>query len=134
MDFIEPIKYFDDTPKEELTERFNAMIGLGHIYTMLWYNDPIAVIGIIRVWEGYAQVFTVTTEKLKRCPMAFHKRVRDLLNSVVKPLRLRRIETQVRSDFDASKKWLNALGFEQEGLMKKYGNTGKDYYLYARIH
>ena len=47
--------------------------------------------------------------------------------------RLRRIETSARADFAAGCRWAKLLGFENEGLMRKYGADGSDHYRYARI-
>lgn len=46
---------------------------------------------------------------------------------------LRRIETSVRADFAAGCRWAALMGFENEGLMRKYGFDGSDHFRYARI-
>jgi RimJ/RimL family protein N-acetyltransferase len=46
--------------------------------------------------------------------------------------RLRRVEANVPADFVAGCRWLPILGFELEGLMRKYGPDGSDHYRYAR--
>lgn len=46
-----------------------------------------------------------------------------------------RVETNVRSDFPQALKFVELLGFLRETPlpMKKFGDDGKDYYLYARV-
>ena len=47
----------------------------------------------------------------------------------------KRVETHVLYGFDAGEKWMKMLGFKKETSepMRKYGDDGKDYYLYARV-
>lgn len=45
--------------------------------------------------------------------------------------RLRRIEAT--TDFEPGCRWLELLGFEFEGVKKKYGPDGKDHRAYARV-
>ena len=44
-----------------------------------------------------------------------------------------RIEAVVRADFPAGRRWVEALGFACEGLMRAYGPDRSDCYLYARV-
>jgi RimJ/RimL family protein N-acetyltransferase len=44
-----------------------------------------------------------------------------------------RLEATAESTFAPACRWLELLGFENEGLMRKYGPDGADYVRYARI-
>jgi len=45
----------------------------------------------------------------------------------------RRVETNVPVDFIAGCRWIGILGFECEGVMRKYAPDGSDQYRYARV-
>jgi hypothetical protein len=45
----------------------------------------------------------------------------------------RRIEATTRCNFAAGCRWLSLLGFEVEGVMRKFDPDGSDHYLYARV-
>lgn len=46
---------------------------------------------------------------------------------------LKRIEAATEASFKQGCRWLELLGFEQEGLMRRYGPNGEDHYRYALI-
>lgn len=46
---------------------------------------------------------------------------------------IRRIEASCEVDFAPACRWLELLGFEQEGVLRKYGLDGRDHYRYARV-
>lgn len=48
-------------------------------------------------------------------------------------LPFRRIEATVRYEFVAGRRWAECLGFQREGLMRRFGEDGADYWLYARV-
>ncbi len=43
-----------------------------------------------------------------------------------------RVEAYVDPEFPQAIKWAEMLGFEREGLMKRFTPSGQDQYLYAR--
>lgn len=45
----------------------------------------------------------------------------------------RRIEATARVDFGAGCRWLAMLGFQQEGVMRRFDPDGSDHYLYSRV-
>ena len=58
-----------------------------------------------------------------------HRRVSDFLDRSD----VDRIETGVRESFKAGHRWAKMLGFQAEGLMRRFGPDGSDYQMYARI-
>jgi RimJ/RimL family protein N-acetyltransferase len=42
------------------------------------------------------------------------------------------VDTAVAIDFPAAIRWAELLGFEREGVMRKYAE-GKDFYLYSQV-
>jgi len=47
--------------------------------------------------------------------------------------RQRRIEATVIAGFEPGCRWMKLLGFEFEGVMRKYGSDGSDYLRYAKV-
>lgn len=46
---------------------------------------------------------------------------------------LKRIEATTEASFAQGCRWLELLGFENEGRMRAYGPDGQDHYRYARV-
>lgn len=88
--------------------------------------------GIQVKWEGRGLAWAMLSPHLTpRNFIRVHNKVRDILDTA-QIQRLRRIETAVRVDFQAGHRWAGALGFEREGLMRRFTPNGCDAVLYAR--
>ena len=46
---------------------------------------------------------------------------------------MRRLETQVFIDWPPGPRWVELLGFEREGLMRRYTPDNRDAWLYAKV-
>ena len=53
---------------------------------------------------------------------------------VVLEHRLVRLQTAVRTDWPQAQRFAQFFGLENEGLMKKYGPDGTDYFRYSRVY
>jgi hypothetical protein len=101
--------------------------------TVVINNMPAAIVGVYNPRDGYATTFAAITDLIQSEPIAFHKTVIALLGEQILKRKLRRVEITVKHDFEQGKKWAESLGFEQEGLLRKYGPNGEDYFMYARV-
>lgn len=105
-----------------------------HSYAISVYlNDKIvACIGLMVIWDGNAECWTVASDEVKKHPVAFHKFVFNTMKIFEDSLNLRRISANTSSKTDKGRRWLESLGFRREGLMLNYGPEGQDWWLYAR--
>jgi len=119
----------------DLENRIGSLIGeaTSLCYTFIKEDKAIAVLGGNLLWPGVMEVWTVTTDLITEYPLEFHKKVRDVISGLEKELEIKRFQATVRADFDMGKKWLHSLGFISEGLLKKYGPEGEDYFMFGRV-
>lgn len=94
---------------------------------------PAAILGWYFVCPGVAQVWSFVSDEAKKAPIAFHKRVKELLEFVLATYEVQRIQISVRVGFKQGWKWASSLGFKCEGIMKHYGPDRSDYWLFARV-
>ena len=80
---------------------------------------------------GVGTVWVITTPLVEKYPLWFTKAVRNMLNAGKDLYKLQRIQATVLKENKKAIKWIEFLGFEREGLMRKY--VGGDHYLYSRI-
>ena len=80
---------------------------------------------------GVGTVWVLTTPLVEKYPLWFSKAVRNMLNAGTDLYKLQRIQATVLKENKKAVKWIEFLGFEREGLMRKY--VGGDHYLYSRI-
>ena len=88
----------------------------------------IAMGGITQIWEGRGLVWGLLSPSIHATMVPIHRIVsRGLDNCIFK-----RVEAQVAVEHEEGHRWMSLLGFEREGVMRKFWK-GRDYALYARV-
>ena len=106
---------------------------VGLSFTALINNKPIAAGGIFVLWDGVAEGWVMATKDVWRYRVSMARNFKEKFDILVKTSKVKRIQTNVKADFELGHKFAIWLGFEKEGLMKYYGPDGSDYVRYARI-
>lgn len=106
-----------------------SLANAGQSFTAIESDQVIAIAGIAMQWEGRAIAWALVSEDAGKHFLAIHRAVRGFLDQCD----IRRIEAFVDSDFEQGMKWMKMLGFENEGLMRKFSIIGNDCYLFARV-
>jgi len=90
--------------------------------------------GIIPMWQGVGHAWMLIGEGLTRRQhgMVFHK-AEEMLTVAHLSHGLRRIQCDVRMDFAAGHRFALWLGFEDEGVLRRYSPDGADHVMYSRI-
>ena len=92
----------------------------------------IAMIGAVMVWRGVYEIWMLTTPDVEKHAVFFHKSILRLESDYLKTTKCHRVQCVVHEANLRSKKWVEHLGFEFEGLMKHYGENGAHYLRYAK--
>lgn len=93
----------------------------------------IGAYGLIEMWHGVGRLWAIFSEELladHAKVLAFHAK-RDMKRA--DELGLHRIEATCDPSHDQGCRFLEWLGFEREGLMRRYSPEGTDSVLYARV-
>ena len=80
-----------------------------------------------------ADGWMLPTPLIGQYPIAFHKLVKDSFGILVKSLGLRRVQVAVDASMPRRCVWIERMGFQREGLMRRFGSLGEDMYLYALL-
>ena len=102
---------------------------LGHAFTALDDGKPIACAGLYEIWPGRALAWTYLGVDSGPKFVALHREVRRHLDAAP----WRRVEAYVEAGFANGHRWVLALGFEFEGLLRGFMADGRDMALYARV-
>lgn len=107
---------------------------MGTSYTAIDNEGNIIAIGgmcIIRI--GVGAPWVITSDLFVKYKVWIHKAIKNMAEEAIKIYNLHRLETAIVKEHEVSHRWAERLGFEREGLMRKFDQNKKDYYLYARI-
>lgn len=105
-----------------------ALAMAGPAYTATSAGEIIACIGTIPQWENYSRAWALLSGDAGRCMVS-------LTRGISRWLRFHntgRVDTAVDCTFEAAIRWAEMLGFQREGVMRKY-KDGNDFYLYSQV-
>jgi hypothetical protein len=103
------------------------------LHTFLLEDKPIAVFGGIFIHLKYAQAWACISDDVKKAPIEFARKASRLVYAYEKNFGLERLEISVRADYHIGQRFARMLGFEREGILRRYGRDGADYHLYSRV-
>jgi len=95
-------------------------------------NGVWGVGGVVILKEGVGELWFIL-KKVDMSARAIMKEVSQQVQGYIDKFNLIRAQTVVRSDFKAGIRMMEFLGFEREGLLRKYLPGDFDGFMYARI-
>mgnify|MGYP003648339157 CR=1 FL=1 len=101
--------------------------------TFLVNGNPVAIVGGFLFVPGVLHIWAIFSEEIRKTPLAFQKKVLEMLKFYEKDEKLRRIQVEVRVSYLEGQKWIESLGFKQEGRMRAWLPDGSDCFLYSRV-
>jgi len=120
-----------DNREADMCVHILAMGGLGYV-CVADDGEPVAVAGITVCSPGVGQAWMWGTQRVKEVGLqvtrASIKQCKSELDGT-----LRRIQASTVSYHHDAHKWLEMVGFEREGRLRRFGRTGADFYMYSMI-
>lgn len=123
--------FHSETENEARLEEFAHHPSV-HVRTVLMGHVPLAIVGLILMRPGVAELFSITAVEVKDFPIAFHRTVLSLIHDVERDFKLERLSMTVREDYEEGHRWAESLGFSCEGVLKNYAPGKVNHVLYAR--
>lgn len=92
-----------------------------------------AVFGCVPVWPGVVETFFIPSKDFDKKKVAGIKLVKQNEEIMKRALNVHREQTTCPVTNKVAKRWLEFLGYSQEGIMKEYGPNREDHYRFARV-
>lgn len=103
-------------------------------YTGYQDDQVIGVGGLVEIYPHLAEAWIVLLRNQEYSPLAYTRKIIKMWNKILSDHpRFERIQATVNEDFEQGIRFLDYLGFENEGLMKKFGPDKSNFYRYAYI-
>lgn len=118
--------------KYTVREEYGESLFLYPSYTAInGHGKVIGCAGVYPIGENNYQAWALLSEESGKYMKGFTRETKKFLDM----FKADRVQTNVRADFEAGLKWMRLLGFKCETPepMKKFGDDGMDYYLFARV-
>lgn len=102
-------------------------------YTGIEDGKILATGGVHRMWEGVGEGWLLVSREGLAKPKTVAKYTSMLFSHLQEEHGLFRIQASVSVADRVANRYAQWLGFENEGIMLKYGPDGSDYIRYARV-
>ena len=106
----------------------------GNAYTLFVENKPIVAGGIIILWQGVAEGWVMANQNIFEIKLLACKEIKNRTDELCKKNKIKRLQTTVKYDFNSGIRFASWLGLKPEGIMRRYGPDGSDYYRMAKIY
>ena len=103
----------------------------GKSYTVFKGDTVIACWGYIFLWKGVFDMWTIPSVHVPKYIKSYVIEIKHWISRFMEIYKAHRLQTTTLVD-DSHRHWMKLLGFEYEGLMKKYAESGEDHLLWAR--
>ena len=102
-------------------------------YTLLDDGKIVAMGGVHMLWNKVGEAWVLLSKHAKSKPRTVAKYADLMFDVIVHKNKLERIQASIAVNDAKAIRFGKWLGFEMEGLMRKYGPDGSDYYRLARV-
>jgi hypothetical protein len=143
---IRSIPYEPHHPLQlELNEAYTGQVAdalrayqntLGFILETIQHDETQEILAIFSgtvVMRGNLEISALVGRGARKYPLEFFRHTQRRIQWHETNLNIRRTQVTIRAGYPFLIKWIELLGFQREGLMRKFGPEGDDYYLYARV-
>jgi RimJ/RimL family protein N-acetyltransferase len=117
---------------EDYVEKIKKNIESSETVTVQKDGVILAITGLIHSRPGVAEIWSITGTPVDSNKTLFAQCSILVVDYWIKKYDLHRLTANTHEDHTQSIRWLEWLGFEREGLMRKYGTLRENFYLYAR--
>ena len=98
-------------------------------------GEPMAAFGFVQLWGDHAQVFASYSEEgmaTKESRAFIVKSLTEHLLAGLEKHKFRRLQFIARAGNPFTRKFAKLIGFEEEGVLRRYMN-GEDFIMFSRI-
>ena len=101
-------------------------------------DRPVAIIGLSLLSgqvQGEAEAWSYATPRLRTSgsALAYTRQCERMCGAVLREGLVRRLFAHSHVEHETSARWLRALRFHEEGVMRRFGTDGADFRLFARV-
>lgn len=106
----------------------------GNALTALWRGRIVACWGHNTMWPGVAEAWLITSVEIVSLSVTLTRTTIRYFNKIATEQQLKRLQITVDVKNDLAIRWAHALKFEPEGLLRKYGPSGSDHMMFAKVY
>lgn len=109
-----------------------ALLGMSIANTLMQDGRVIAIVGFYELWPGVYELWALPSKYIYMYPTQYVRHMRYYVNCIFDNFGAHRLQTSSIADL-VHDRWMACLGFECEGILRKYGPDMVDYKQWSLI-
>ena len=93
----------------------------------------VASAGLVPLWAGVAEAWMIAGDDVEKHRIKLARKMCVTFDEVMRQQGFYRAQANLHCGFERAIRLAEWLGFENEGLMRRFGIEGADYFRYARV-
>ena len=122
---------------EEPVTGFYGYVAHMRVEGMSWSAEVdgtiVASAGLVPLWKGVAEAWMISSDDVGRHRIKVARQLRVMFDEVMWHRGIYRAQANIHHKFEKAIRLAEWLGFENEGLMRRFGIEGADYIRYAKV-
>lgn len=103
-----------------------------HFVALAADGVPVAMGGFLEIWPHVVQAWMVATDRIQEIAITLQRHVLQLHRLAIAS-GVHRFQANAMVGNHLGMRWLDRLGYESEGTMRRLGRHGEDFLLMARV-
>lgn len=117
---------------EKWKAKFENLEEPGMSFTAADGDELIVAGGVCHLWDGVYEGWVIACDKVWNYRVGAARAIKKNLDQMIEKNSITRVQTAVKKDFLLGQRFASWLGFENEGIMKKYV-LNQDHIRFARV-
>ena len=113
----------------ELRHRIITQCAGGGGISVVQRGKVLGIFGSSTIWHGLDEAWFLVDEAVRRYGIAMTKVAKKWIALKFQKDKLNRLQITVRCDDVRAYKWAKCLGFQKDGVMRRFGPDGSDFFL-----
>ena len=125
------------SPFQDEVKDYPELIIPANTYTCIFEGEIVAVGGIKVFFEGVGESWIILTKQSKKngiFGLIACRAIESKLLELIVELKMRRVEANVRKNFDKAIRFTEAIGFKFDGERKNWFGPGISSMLYSKVN
>ena len=102
-------------------------------YTLFEEDVVLGIGGVHNIWNGVGEAWLLLGKEAFARPKTVARHTVNMFDHMQEEYNYQRIQASIAVTDAKAKRFAEWLGFQNEGIMRKYGPDGSDYFRYARV-
>ena len=111
----------------------DVALGSVEAATFIIGGEILCIAGYTQLWNGVIEVWVMPSVHVRKYMKTFAQTFKGWVDKLIEEDKYHRIQTFGLDD-ERHNRWFCWLGFEKEGVMRKFSRDQEDFAMYARVN